>query len=148
MPLYEYHCTVCMTTFEALAAVSDARRSRPCPRCRRRAPRVTSAFAIARHVESPAPSASAAKPERPLCTRYPHLPLLCHMDRKSAERFVANVHGRGAEYDDRVGAREELAKKRGERPVAEPAPAAHTHGHSHGGKHSHSHPHRHARHGH
>jgi hypothetical protein len=76
--------------------------------------------------------------------RYPEVPLLCHMDQKSAERFVAHVQGRGAQYDDHVGAREELRKTRGEPSPAAPAAVEHVHG----GKQAHAHSHRHARHRH
>jgi hypothetical protein len=37
---------------------------------------------------------------------------LCWMDDRSAARFAAYKHARGAEYDDKVSAREELQKKR------------------------------------
>jgi putative FmdB family regulatory protein len=153
MPLYEYHCLGCTLTFESLVPLSAARRSRTCPRCGRRSPRVTSAFAIAgRRGPSEQPlhgaAAPAPKPERPLCMRYPEVPLLCHMDQKSAERFVAHVQGRGAQYDDTVAARVELRKKRGEPPPEKPAAPGHVHAHdhSHGGKQAHAHSHRHARH--
>jgi hypothetical protein len=79
--------------------------------------------------------------------RYPQIPLLCHMDQPSAQRFVARVQGRGAQYDDAVGARDELRKKRGERPPAPAEPATHDHTHhhhAHGTKKPHSH--RHGRH--
>ena len=152
MPLYEYHCLGCARTFEALVPMSAAPRSKTCRRCGRRAPRVTSAFSIAHGGPSvkraEAPSAPKAKPEPPLCLRYPQMPLLCHMDQKSAQRFVAHVQGRGAQHDDSVGAREELRRKRGEPPLAEPAAAAHghSHGHSHAGKKAHAHSHRHGHH--
>ena len=155
MPLYEYHCPGCALTFEALEPI-EAPRSKACRRCGRRAPRVTSAFSIA-HGGRPAAkgegSKAAVKPQGPpLCLRYPQMPLLCHMDQKSAERFVAHVQGRGAQYDDAAGVREELRKKRGEPPVVEPAPTKHphAHGHSHGharkGEKAHAHSHRHGHH--
>jgi putative FmdB family regulatory protein len=157
VPLYEYHCLSCELTFEALAPMSAGQRSKACQRCGRRAPRVTSAFSIAHGAAPPAKgegTAAAVKPKQgpPLCLRYPQMPLLCHMDQKSAERFVAHVQGRGAQYDDAVGAREELRKKRGAPPAAEAAPAVgehahgHTHGHSHKGKKGHAHSHRHGHH--
>ena len=163
MPLYEYHCLGCTLTFESLAALSAARRSGTCPRCGGRSPRVTSAFAIAAgggRSEKPADRGAAptSKPERPLCMRYPQVPLLCHMDDPSAKRFVAHVRGQGAQYDDTVAAREELRSKRGEPPPAKPAATAHEHPHGHAGRHSHehshgekkahAHSHRHARHSH
>jgi putative FmdB family regulatory protein len=156
MPLYEYHCPSCRLTFEALEPLRGARRPGTCPRCRRRAPRVSSTFSLAAHAAQsdgkPRGGTAAVKatPERPLCLRYPEVPLLCHMDPKSAERFVAKVQGRGAEYDDRVAAREELRKKRGDPPPAEAAPStpAHSHQHSHGKGKSHAHGHSHARHTH
>jgi putative FmdB family regulatory protein len=150
VPLYEYHCLGCALTFEALVPIHGAQRSKACVRCGRRAPRVTSAFSIARGGDAP-PKATTSRQGPPLCLRYPQMPLLCHMDQRSAERFVANVQGRGAQYDDAVGAREELRKKRGDPPVAEaPAPPehapGHTHGHSHKGKKGHAHAHRHGHH--
>jgi hypothetical protein len=42
------------------------------------------------------------------------------MDDRSAERFAAHKLGRGAEYDDKSAAREDLRKKRGLPPT--PAP--------------------------
>jgi putative FmdB family regulatory protein len=157
MPLYEYHCPSCQLTFEALEPLRGARRPGTCPSCRRRAPRVSSTFSFAGHGtrsdgNARARSAAArATPERPLCLRYPQLPLLCHMDAKSAERFVAHVQGRGAQYDDGLAAKEELRKKRGEPPAAETASGvhAHPHPHSHGGKKGDAHHHHpHARHTH
>jgi hypothetical protein len=70
------------------------------------------------------------------------------MDGKSAERFVAHVQGRGAQYDDGVAAREELRKKRGEPPPADPSVPRHSHPHSSGKKTGHTHGHSHARHTH
>src|SRR5206468_6475872 len=101
------------------------RRPGTCPHCRRRAPRVSSTFSLAARGNwsdrKPQGGSAAVKPapERPLCLRYPAVPLLCHMDHKSAERFVAQVQGRGAQYDEGIAAREELRKKRGEPPPAE-----------------------------
>jgi putative FmdB family regulatory protein len=147
VPLYEYHCPGCALTFEALDPISAAPRSKTCLRCGRRAPRVTSAFSISHGERLPAKvegSMASGKPHSPpLCLRYPQMPLLCHMDQKSAERFVAHVQGRGAQYDDAAGAREELRKKRGEPP---PAKHDHAHGHSHKGKKAHAHSHRHGHH--
>jgi putative FmdB family regulatory protein len=157
VPLYEYHCPGCELTFEALAPMGASQRSKACRWCGRRALRVTSAFSIARGGGAPAkgggtPAAVKPKQGPPLCLRYPQMPLLCHMDQPSAGRFVAHVQGRGAQYDDAVGAREEQRNKRGEPPPAQAAPAAHeqarghTHGHSHKGKkgHAHRHGHHHA----
>src|SRR5262245_18566044 len=133
--------------------MNTAPRSKACRRCGRRAPRVTSAFAISHEAEAPTKrdgSPAAIKAQGPpLCLRYPQMPLLCRMDRKSAERFVAHVQGRGAQYDDAAGAREELRKKRGEPPAPEPTPTkhdhahGHAHGHSHKGQKGHAHSHRH-----
>jgi putative FmdB family regulatory protein len=137
MPIYECHCLGCDLTFEVLAPLSQAGRRHPCPRCNRPAPRIASAFAIASgggSRESQAETATAKKPgapeQPPLCLRYPHVPLLCHMDQKAAKRWLAHYDGRGAEYDDRQAAREDLRKKRGLPP--EPPPAPPTHSHEHG----------------
>jgi len=134
MPIYEWECLACEITFEDLAPVSEGRLERACPSCGRMSPRVVSAFAIASGaVAQPQPAAataagSAAKP--PICLRYPHIPLLCHMDQPTAERAVAYAHGRGAEYDDKKGTREEMRKKRGLPPPPPPAPPAHAHFHN------------------
>jgi hypothetical protein len=44
------------------------------------------------------------------------------MDDRSAARFAAYKHGRGAEYDDTVASREELRKQRGQTPENSPPP--------------------------
>jgi putative FmdB family regulatory protein len=132
MPLYEWECLACEITFEDLASVSEGQVGRACPSCGRMSPRVVSTFAIAsggspesQPAANSATAASGAKP--PICLRYPHIPLLCHMDQPTAERAVAFAHGRGAEYDDKKGTREELRKKRGLPPPPPPAPPAHAH---------------------
>ena len=43
----------------------------------------------------------------------PDFARLCWMDDRSAERFSAYKLGRGAEYDDKSSARDELRKQRG-----------------------------------
>ncbi len=136
MPIYEHHCLVCDLTFEVLAAVSRAGRRSPCPRCNRSAPRIASAFAIASSARArdaarqPATAGSRKAPgQPPLCLRYPHVPLLCHMDPKAAKRWLAHYSGRGAEYDDKHAAREELRTRRGLPPEPPPPPPAHNHDH-------------------
>jgi putative FmdB family regulatory protein len=125
MPIYECSCEACGITFEILAPVSEANRKRPCPRCARPARRVVSAFAVggARAGADRASAASAVAPShaqaghahngragRPVV---PDFARLCWMDDRSAERFAAYKLGRGAEYDDKSAAIEELRKRRG-----------------------------------
>ncbi len=165
MPIYEYYCLSCDDTFELLTSLSDAAKKKPCPECGRKAPRTVSAFAIASggngHHEGEAPVvAKQPHDPRPLCMKYPQVPLSCHMDEPSLRRFVAHKQGRGAEYDDNMAARAELRKQRG---IPEPVVAAPSHGHDHhhfrrhaaaqtataknGNDHGHSHDHEHS-HGH
>src|ERR1700682_280625 len=134
MPIYECSCDACGVTFEILARVSKANRKRPCPRCARPARRVISAFAIGSArgdadgaaVNSARPSPADpkhshaghahhanAQPERRNRPKVPDFARLCWMDDRSAERFAAYKLGRGAEYDDKSAAREELRKQRG-----------------------------------
>lgn len=132
MPLYEWECLACEITFEDLASVSEGRVERACPNCGRMSPRVVSTFAIASGASpepQPAANAAATPAKPPICLRYPHIPLLCHMDQPTAERAVAYAHGRGAEYDDRKGQAEELRKKRGLLPPP-PGPPPHVHNHN------------------
>jgi putative FmdB family regulatory protein len=134
MPLYEWECLACEIRFEDLAPVSDGRLDRSCPNCGRMSPRVVSSFAIAAGA-SPEPQAAARTAgargaDAPICLRYPHIPLLCHMDKPTAERAVAYAQGRGAEHDDRKGQAAEMRKKRGLPPPPSPAPPAHAHFHN------------------
>jgi putative FmdB family regulatory protein len=126
MPLYECRCERCELTFEVLAPLSSsAMKSRPCPNCGRAARRIISAVAFT--VEDWTRASST-----PDVTQYkvPPPARLCWMDDRSAARYAAYKHGRGAEYDDKIHAREEAKKKRDE-PPSKPAPAAHQHAHSH-----------------
>jgi putative FmdB family regulatory protein len=141
MPIYECSCDACGVTFEILARVSKANRKRPCPRCARPARRVISAFAIGSArgdadgaaVNSARPSPADpkhshaghahhanAQPERRNRPKVPDFARLCWMDDRSAERFAAYKLGRGAEYDDKSAAREDLRKKRGLPPTPVP----------------------------
>lgn len=113
MPLYESWCANCETTFERLAPVSAARNRLHCPRCGRRSPRIASAFAIAvgRHrVERSTRSKSSVFEAPP---RIPSFARLCGMDDESAARLAAHKAGRGAEYEDKLAAREESRRKLG-----------------------------------
>jgi putative FmdB family regulatory protein len=135
MPLYEYHCPSCDLTFEVLTLLSEAAKKKPCPECGRRAPRIVSAFAIAsggngHHDGETTIAVQQPQDPRPLCMRYPQVPLSCHMDEPSLRRFVAHSQGRGNEYDDKTAKQAETRKQRG---IPEPvvAPPAHGHDHSH-----------------
>jgi putative FmdB family regulatory protein len=126
MPLYECRCERCERTFEVLAPLSSsAMKSRPCPNCGRAARRIISAVAFT--VEG---GTRATSTPDVMQYKVPPPARLCWMDDRSAARYAAYKHGRGAEYDDKTQAREEAKKKRDE-PPSKPAPAAHQHAHSH-----------------
>ena len=126
MPLYECRCERCELTFEVLAPLSaSGLKSRPCPRCGRAARRIISAVAFT--VEG-GTRASAAPDVTQL--KVPPPARLCWMDDRSAARYAAYKHGRGAEYDDKMHERAEVGKKRGE-PSASPPASVHHHGHAH-----------------
>jgi putative FmdB family regulatory protein len=125
MPLYECHCGRCELTFEVLAALSAAAGSHPCPECGRRARRILSAVIFGRGGKESPPTGDPAHPDVTQL-RVPPPAQLCWMDERSTSRYAAHLHGRGAEYDETVAAREETRKQRGES-----ASAASAHGHSH-----------------
>lgn len=127
MPLYECRCERCELTFEVLAPLSSSGlRSRPCPHCGRAARRIISAVAFT--VEGGTRTSST--PDVTLL-KVPPAARLCWMDDRSAARYAAFKHGRGAEYDDKTLARDEAQKKRGEPPSKPAAASAHDHAHSH-----------------
>jgi putative FmdB family regulatory protein len=133
MPIYEYYCLSCDFTFELLTTLSESSKKKPCPECGRKAPRTVSAFAIASggngHREGETtPVVQRPQDPRPLCMRYPQVPLSCHMDEPSLKRFAAHAQGRGAEYDDKVAKTAEVRKQRG---IPEPVVAPPAHGHDH-----------------
>lgn len=126
MPLYECRCERCELTFEVLAPLSSSGlKSRPCPACGRAARRIISAVAFT--VEGGTRASSTPDVTQ---LKVPPPARLCWMDDRSAARYAAYKHGRGAEYDDKTLAREEAGKKRGE-PPAKPATPAHQHAHAH-----------------
>jgi putative FmdB family regulatory protein len=126
MPLYECRCGRCELTFEVLAPLSSSGlKSRPCPNCGRAARRIISAVSFT--VEGGARASSTPDVTQ---LKVPPPARLCWMDDRSAARYAAYKHGRGAEYDDKNYAREEAAKKRDE-PPPKPAAPAHQHSHSH-----------------
>jgi putative FmdB family regulatory protein len=127
MPLYECLCERCELTFEVLAPLSSSRlRSRPCPNCGRAARRIISAVAFT--VEG---GTRASSTPDVTSLKVPPAARLCWMDDRSAARYAAYKHGRGAEYDDKTLSRDEAGKKRGEPPAKPAAASAHEHAHSH-----------------
>ncbi|MGE0823472.1 MAG: FmdB family zinc ribbon protein [Candidatus Binatia bacterium] len=147
MPLYEYYCMTCDFTFEELSSLSESSKKKPCPECGKKAPRTVSAFAIASggngyHEGETVQTQQAPRDPRPLCMRYSGVPLSCHMDEPSLNRFIAHRQGRGAEYDDKTAKAAEIRKQRG---IPEPVYAKPSHGHDHDHGHSHTrNPRRHA----
>jgi len=132
MPLYECRCERCELTFEVLAPLSSSGlKSRPCPNCGRAARRIISAVAFT--VEGGARASSTPDVTQ---LKVPPAARLCWMDDRSAARYAAYKHGRGAEYDDKTLAHDEARKKRDE-PPSKPA-AASAHGHDHAHAHSHA----------
>jgi putative FmdB family regulatory protein len=145
MPLYEYYCMTCDFTFEELSSLSESSKKKPCPDCGRRAPRTVSAFAIASgasgHLATEVtPAQQKPQDSRPLCMRYSGVPLSCHMDEPSLNRFIAHRQGRGAEYDDKTAKAAEIRKQRG---ISDPVYAQPSHSHDHGHSHERN-PRRHA----
>ena len=127
MPLYEWRCRACDLTFEALVAASASKRRRACPLCRRPSARVMSAARFHSGKAAPPLDAKPAGAKSDV-TRLgvPSPARICWMDDRSASRLAAYKHGRGAEYDDTMAAREEAKKKYG---VAG-KPSSRGHGHS------------------
>ncbi|HLK85209.1 MAG TPA: zinc ribbon domain-containing protein [Candidatus Binataceae bacterium] len=126
MPLYECRCERCELTFEVLAPLSSSGlKSRPCPQCGRAARRIISAVAFT--VEGG--TRAGAVPDVTQL-KVPPPARLCWMDDRSAARYAAYKHGRGAEYDDKMHEREERGKKRGD-PHAKTAASTHQYGHAH-----------------
>jgi putative FmdB family regulatory protein len=127
MPLYEWRCDACDLTFEALVAASASKRRRACPVCIRPSARVMSAarFHTGR-TQAPIDARPAGSKRDVTRLRVPAPARICWMDDRSASRLAAYKHGRGAEYDDTMAARDEAKKKYG---VAEKQ-GSHAHGHS------------------
>jgi putative FmdB family regulatory protein len=127
MPLYEWRCGVCDLTFEALVAASASKRRRACPLCSRPSARVMSAARFHSGRAAPPIDVRPAGAKRDVTQlNVPSAARICWMDDRSASRLAAYKHGRGAEYDDTMAARDEAKKKYG----AAEKPSSHAHGHS------------------
>lgn len=139
MPLYEYACPSCAAVFTRLRPMSASAEGTACPDCATLAPRTLTAFTVHRGGDPPAPAAASVPPvEGELCRRYPHLPLLCHMEPKAAERWIAKAEGREEQYLERQARQQEAATRVG-LPPAPPADGQHAH-HNHPGHHMHAQP--------
>lgn len=128
MPLYEYFCEGCLTSFEALVALSASPQStHACPACGACAHRILSAVNFSRQGRTPpVPQARIGGKPDVTSLRLPPAARLCWMDDRSAARLAAYKAGRGAEYDDTVAARKEFAVQQGANETGEPAPHSHS----------------------
>ena len=116
MPLYEYFCGDCLKSFEALVPLAAAQQSaHPCPICATRSRRILSAVNFTLERRSAALPQNRGRDGKPDVTRLrpPPAARLCWMDEPSAARLAAYKAGRGAEYDDTIATRKELALQRG-----------------------------------
>ena len=130
MPLYEYFCDSCLKSFEALIPLSASPQStHTCPICGAHSRRILSAVNFAMERRTPTVAQNRSRDGKPDVTslRLPPAARLCWMDDKSAARLAAYKAGRGAEYDDMVAARKELASRHGDSESNGPAPPAHSH---------------------
>jgi putative FmdB family regulatory protein len=128
MPLYEYFCSDCLKSFEALVPLSASPQGgHTCPNCGELSRRILSAVNFALERRSPALPQSRTRDGQVTSLRLPPAARLCWMDDPSAARLAAYKAGRGAEYDDTIAARRELGEQRGEPGKGEPAPLAHPH---------------------
>jgi putative FmdB family regulatory protein len=115
MPLYEYFCHDCDSSFEALVPLSASNESScHCPGCGSSADRILSVVNFSGTTPANTTPASSSSSGRPDVTslKLPPAARLCWMDDRSAARLAAYKAGRGAEYDDTVAARKEQAAQR------------------------------------
>jgi putative FmdB family regulatory protein len=129
MPIYEWQCDS-GHVFEMLARANAARKRQSCPSCGAKSERVISTFAI--HGGAAIQTASERAAVRDLDVtkvKLPNIARLCGMDDYSATRLAAHKLGRGNEFEDKMGRRQERQAARGETPKKKSA--AHTNQHSH-----------------
>jgi putative FmdB family regulatory protein len=130
MPLYEYLCGDCLKSFEALVPLSASpQNAQACPRCGAHSRRILSAVNFALERRTPSSPQSRFDDGKPDVTtlKLPPAARLCWMDDQSAARLAAYKAGRGAEYDDTIAARKELALQHDSTESSQPALPAHSH---------------------
>ena len=113
MPIYEWQCGE-GHVFEMLVPAGAAKRRQRCPGCGAKSKRVISTFAI--HGGAPISTAferAAARDTDVTRLKLPNFARLCGMDDYSATRLAAHKVGRGAEFDDKMAARQERQAARG-----------------------------------
>jgi putative FmdB family regulatory protein len=129
MPLYEYFCDACKISFEALVLFSASKQQvETCPGCGEPPRRILSAVNFATGPRTPKLPPMPVREGKPDVTalRLPPAARLCWMDDHSAARLAAYKAGRGAEYDDTLAARKELASQRGESETPGPVQPTHS----------------------
>ena len=130
MPLYEYFCGGCRSSFEALIPISaSAQATQECPNCGGDSSRILSAanFAVGRR-GPPLPQGRIRDRRADVTSlTLPPAARLCWMDDRSAARLAAYKAGRGAEYEDVVAARKEFALQNGTAEIGQPPPLTHSH---------------------
>lgn len=113
MPIYEWRCRR-GHLFEVFTRTGASKHLVRCPHCDAKSKRVISTFAI--HGDS----GVAYVPEKAVAgdgdvtkLKLPSFARLCGMDDYSATRLAAHKVGRGAEFDDKMAARQERSASLG-----------------------------------
>jgi putative FmdB family regulatory protein len=130
MPLYEYFCGGCRASFEALVPLSASQQgAHTCPTCGERSRRILSAVNFAVERRTPSLAQGRTRDGKPDVTslRLPPAARLCWMDDQSAARLAAYKAGRGAEYDDTVANRNEVAVQHADGASGRPDQTTHSH---------------------
>lgn len=118
MPIYEWRCRG-GHVFEVFTGAGPSKDVLRCPHCSANSRRVVSTFAI--HTGpgvGSAPRKIAGNEADVTRLKLPSFARLCGMDDYSATRLAAYKVGRGAEFDDKMAARQERLASLGEPPKA------------------------------
>lgn len=103
--LVDYRCPSCGARGERWGASPPPERV-PCHACGAAARRVWAAIGLSGGRAEPPPAAATPVPRRPLCSRYPQVPGLCHMSESAGRVWLARYTGDGRALDRELAGQE------------------------------------------
>lgn len=109
MILVDYRCRECRAVQQQWT-ISPPPSTSSCPSCGNEARRLWAAIGLGGRSAEPSTAPASTAKSRPLCSRYPQIPALCHMSESAGRMWVAKYEKDNRTIESELARQEHRAK--------------------------------------